>query len=71
MKDMITQFELFLVTEIKNMMLLKVGYRCTPSGQSQAALSGRSHENDDSINDIDLLGDEPTFGEESSVAASL
>ena len=69
MKDMIARFELFLATEIKNMMLLKVGHRRSPSGQSQAGLSTGSHENDVNINDIDLYGDEPTFEQQFSVAS--
>ena len=71
LKDMIARFELFLATEIKNMMLLKVGHRRSPSGQSQAGLSTGSHENDVNVDNTDLYGDEPTFEHQFSVASEV
>jgi hypothetical protein len=51
-------------------MLLNVGlHHRTPSQRSQSALSSGSHDNDGNINDIDPLGAEPAFIEESSVAS--
>jgi hypothetical protein len=68
MKDMIGRFESFLATEIRNMMLLRVGRRRRPSDQSQAGLSTGSHENNVKLKDINYYDDQPTFRQSSSVA---